>query len=137
MDIELMTLCDAATESAGKLNMLGAFDSIFVAKFPATHPQCAIALRMRYARIEEGEHQIRITMVDEDGHAVFPGFDFKVKVKCPIDQDSVLTNIIMNIQSLKFTKEGRYSIDLAVDGRHEKSLPLTVKRRTKQMPNLN
>ena len=36
-------------------------------------------------------------------------------------------NFIVNIQKLKFEKEGLYSIDIAVDGRQEGSIPLLVR----------
>jgi hypothetical protein len=137
MDIEIIALCDAATESGGKLNILGSFDTIFAPKFPATHPHCAIVLKCRFLRIEQGEHKIRITITNEDGKPVTPPFDAKVNVRFPLGQDSVATNIILNIQSLKFEAAGHYAIDAAVDGRHEKTLPLNVKERIQAKPNLN
>lgn len=72
MRIEVFSLCDAATVEAGKLNILGAFDSIWVSAFPAVHPQCAIALRIRFDAIEKGEHKIVVNFVDADGKNVIP-----------------------------------------------------------------
>jgi hypothetical protein len=37
---------------------------------------------------------------------------------------------VLNIQGLQFQHPGLYSVDLALDGRHEASIPLAVK----QMP---
>jgi len=59
MNIELFVLCDAATDQQGKLNILGAFDSLWAQKVPVSHPQCAVALRIRFSKIEEGEHNIK------------------------------------------------------------------------------
>ncbi len=126
MDIELFTLCDAATESAGKLNILGSFDRILTRQLPAIHAHCAIALRVRFDRIEEGEHRVRITLVNADGQAVFPGLDGNIGVAMPPDGQTLCANLILNLNGLKFEKAGQYSIDLAVDGRHEKSLPLYI-----------
>ena len=42
------------------------------------------------------------------------------------------SNFIVNIQKLKFEKEGLYSIDIAVDGRQEGSIPLLVRVMPKQ-----
>ena len=39
MNIQVAVLCDAATEENGKLNLLGAFDTIIAQQIPATHPQ--------------------------------------------------------------------------------------------------
>jgi hypothetical protein len=41
---------------------------------------------------------------------------------------SVSMNMIFNIQGLKINDYGEYSIDLAIDGRHEASLPLYINR---------
>jgi len=127
MTLEIIALCDAATVSGGKLNILGAFDSIYANQVPLVHVQCTIALRLRFTRIEEGEHRIRLNVVDEDGHAIMPGLDGSVAVKFNTDDESAVANLIINIQQLKLEKLGQYSVDLAVDGRHEASLPLLVK----------
>ena len=128
MKLEIFALCDAATVSGGKLKILGAFDSVFAAQAPVVHSQCALSIRLRFSRIEEGEHRIRITVVDEDGHSIMPNLDGKLGVKFGSDEDSVVANFIVNIQQLKLERFGSYSIDLAVDGRHETSLPLVFKQ---------
>jgi hypothetical protein len=126
MDVEVFALCDAATDSGGKLNILGAFDRINGRQFPLTHPHCAIALRVRFDRIEEGAHRVKMNVVDEDGQAIVPGLDGNIAITFPGDVHSVCANVVLNINGLKFQKPGQYSIDLAMDGRHEKSLPINV-----------
>lgn len=128
MDIEIFALCDAATELAGKLNLLGTFDTLNVKQFPAVHPHCAIALRIRFRRIEEGDHKIRIEFVDEDGKAVGPKLDGGLNVKFPEGVQSVAVNMALGIGGLKFEKPGNYEINLAMDGRQIGSLPLNVKQ---------
>jgi hypothetical protein len=131
MTIEVFALCDAATVSGGKLNILGAFDSVYATQLPMTHQQCAIALRMRFTRIEEGNHRIKINVVDLDGRPIMPGIDGNLGVKFSTDDESAVANFIININQLKFERYGQYSIDLAVDSRHEASLPLNVKQKGK------
>jgi len=128
MKLETFCLCDAATVSGGKLNILGAFDSIQTTQAPAVHSQCAIALRLRFTRIEEGNHRIKITIVDEDGRSIMPDLEGMMTVKFGAEDDSAVTNFVINIQQLKLDKFGQYAIDLAVDSRHEASLPLVVKQ---------
>jgi hypothetical protein len=128
MTLEVFALCDAATVSGGKLNLLGAFDSVFAAQEPVVHALCTIALRLRFTRIEEGEHRIRLTVVNEDGRSIVPNLDGAVSVKFGSEDESAVANLLINIQQLKFEKLGQYSVDLAVDGRHEASLPVFVKR---------
>jgi hypothetical protein len=128
MNIEAFLLCDAATEFGGKLNVLGAFDSIFAKEFPAVHPYCAVALRLRFDRIEQGQHRVRLNFVDADGTAVLPPLDATIKIGMRAEDASICANLVLNIQGVKFEKAGAYSMDLAVDGRHEKSLPLFVRQ---------
>ena len=134
MNVEAFLLCDAATEFGGKLNVLGAFDSIFAKEFPAVHPHCAVGLRLRFDRIEVGQHRVRLNFVDADGTAVLPPLDAALNVGMRPEDASVCANLVLNIQGVKFEKAGMYSIDLAVDGRHERSLPLFVKQMAKQEP---
>ena len=49
MNIQVAVLCDAATDDNGKLNLLGAFDTIYTQQLPAVHPQCSIALRVTFS----------------------------------------------------------------------------------------
>jgi hypothetical protein len=128
MNIQIAVLCDAATESAGKLNLLGAFDAIQAAQLPAVHPQCSIALRMTFNKVEEGAHKLRINFVDEDGKSIMQAIDLPFQVAMPEDAHFITTNIIVSMQQLRFAKAGLYSIDVAIDGRQEVAIPLIVKQ---------
>ena len=128
MDVQVAVLCDAATDYHGKLNVLGTFDTIVTQQFPAVHPQCSIALRMVFSRIEEGSHKVKINFVDEDGRFIMPSIDLPADVSFPPDGSFLARNFVLNIQHLKFDKPGAYAIDVAVDGRHETSIPLQVKQ---------
>jgi len=128
MYIEVMSLCDAATEAQGKLNILGTFDTIFSQKLPAVCSHCAVALRVRFSRIEKGEHKIKLNLVDEDGKPILPSLETSPKVDFPADFDSGVMNLVLQIQGLKLEKFGRYSLDLAIDGRQEAALPLYLRQ---------
>ena len=127
MTIQVAVLCDAATDYHGKLNVLGTFDTIITSQLPAVHPQCSVALRLSFNRIEEGSHKVKMNFVDEDGKFVMPSIDMPVDVAIPADANFLVRNFIINIQQLKFENPGQYSIDLAIDNRHELSIPLLVK----------
>ena len=127
MDIQIAILCDAATDSHGKLNILGTFDTIYTSQLPAVHPQCSIALRMTFEKVEEGPHKVKLNFVDEDGRLVMPSMDIPLEVTVPDDSIFVSRNFIINIQQLKFDKPGLYSIAIAMDGRQEHSIPLLIK----------
>jgi hypothetical protein len=130
MEIEVFTLCDAATVWMGKLNIVGCLDQITALQFPAVHPACAIGLRIRFERIEEGTHKIKINFVNADGKAVIPAFNTEAGVWFAGDEQWRCVNIAYSICQLKLQSPGHYSLDLAIDGRHERSLPLrAIKRR--------
>lgn len=134
MNLELMVLCDAATDSMGKLNILGAFDSIYSNEETIQYPHCAVALRIRFKKIEDGEHKIKINIVDEDGKLVVPSMEASANISFPPNAESVAVNMVINIQGIKFEKFGRYSIDLAIDGRQESSLPLYIRKAEGKIP---
>ena len=129
MRLEIISLCDAATDNAGKINILGAFDTIWTSKVPAVHPQCAVALRIRFDAIEKGEHKINLNFVNEDGKSIMPPVDGSIKINFSEGQRSGASNFILNIQGLKIENYGEYSIDLAIDGKSEGSLPLFVRKK--------
>ena len=140
MNIEAFLLCDAATDQQGKLNVLGAFDNIFAKKVPTAHPACAVAARIRFEKIEEGSHPIRIHIIDEDGKSIGPKLQGNMNVSIGDDVDSRAANIVLNIQRLKLEKYGQYRIDLAIDNQIKGSLPLHVREipnQTKLQKNIN
>lgn len=133
MKVEMFVLCDAATEYMGKMNLLGTFDSIHARQVPATHPLCAVAMRLRFERHERGDHRIRVNLVDADGQLVVPSLDANLQVRFPDEAPSYAVNLILNLQGIRFVRYGEYSIDLIADGQPAGSLPLFV--RQMPMPN--
>ena len=128
MKVEIFTLCDAATADAGgKLNILGSFDRIHAANVPVTHPLCALAIKLRFERLEEGPKRVRISFMDSDGKAVMPTLDANTQVMFPPEEHTVTACMVLQIQQMKLPNYGEYSIDLAIDGRHEASIPLFVR----------
>jgi hypothetical protein len=128
MTIQVAVLCDAATDYNGKLNLLGTFDTIYTPQLPAQHPQCSIATRIAFDRMEEGQHKLVVNFVDEDGQPIMHSMDVSVDATFPPDATFISRNFIINIQQLNLEKTGLYSIDLSIDGRALASIPLAVKR---------
>jgi len=128
MNIQVAVLCDAATDDNGKLNLLGAFDTIYTPQLPAIHPQCSVALRITFFNGEEGKRDLRFNFVDADGKSIMPDFPpIPVEVTLPEEMHFGTRNFIVNIQQLKFDNPGLYSIDISFDGRSQASIPLMVK----------
>ncbi len=128
MNIQVAVLCDAATDDQGKLNLLGAFDTIYTPQLPAVHPQCSIALRVTFFSGDEGKHNLRFNFMDADGGSIMPDFPpLPIEVVLPEDMHFGTRNFIVNIQQLKFEAPGLYSIDILLDDASQTSIPLLVK----------
>ena len=127
MNIQVAVLCDAATEDNGKLNLLGSFDTIYAPQLPAIHPQCAVALRVTFASGDEGARQLKLNFVNADGRAIMPPVEIPVAVALPDDVHFLTRNFIVNIQQLKFSEAGLYSVDVRLDDKSEGNIPLSVK----------
>ena len=131
MNIQVAVLCDAATDDHGKLNLLGAFDTIYAPQMPAFHPQCAVALRVTFQPGDEGTRKLSLNIINADGRSILQVPDMPVEVALPDDTHFVTRNFIVNIQQLKFERIGLYSVDLSMDGRQLCSIPLAVKQMDK------
>lgn len=127
MKIEIFCLCDAATDNRGKLNILGTFDQIFSPKMPMVHPSCAIAIRMRFDKVEEGEHALKIQLVNPDGLPILPPMEGKVHPRMGADTSSIAINVILNFQHLKFEEFAEYQLNLSLDNQSITTLPLRVR----------
>ena len=87
----------------------------------------AIALRIRFESIEEGEHKLLVNFVNVDGKHVIPTMHAKVNINFPQGQKSSSVNTVLYLQMLRFDQCGEFSIDLAIDGKKEASLPLYLR----------
>ena len=127
MEIEAFLLCDAATDQRGKLNVLGAFDSIYARQLPAVHPACAVVARIRFERSESGEHPVKLIIIDEDGNSIGPKLEGNVNVNVGENVESMAVNLILNMHRMKLEKYGRYRIDLTINDLHAAELPFNLR----------
>lgn len=127
MNIEMFTLVDHAEDHQGKLTVCGTFDTINAPTYPAAHPHCCLALRMRFQRSEEGEHAIRILLVDSDGREQNFKFEAKTVVVVPPDSESATRNLVIALNGLPLQKPDSYYWDLVVDGQLVSRLPMYAK----------
>lgn len=134
MNIQVAVLCDAASDDNGKLYLLGAFDTIFAPQFPATHPQCTVALRVTFVSGDEGNRKIKLNFVNADGRSIMPPIEIPVAVALPEDAHFLTRNFIVNIQGLKFPETGVYSVDVRLDDKSRAGIPLWVKNMPPRPP---
>jgi hypothetical protein len=126
--LELFALCDyARSEPTGKLYVIGVFDHFFAPAEPAQMPPSAIASRMRFSQDEAGTHAMRVSFMDSDGVKMIPDIGLQMNVQLPPGESTVTANLVVIMPQINLPRFGEYSIDLAVDSRHEGSFPLYVR----------
>ena len=128
MEIDLALLADAATvDASGKLNILGVFDRISVAKFPANHPHISLVLRFSASMDEGGSHRVEIVLEDPDGkEMIHLNGDIQVGPGPGMAGGQIRVPQVLNIGRLVFPRAGRYAFQVLLDGEHHVSLPLMV-----------
>jgi hypothetical protein len=127
MNVDVFTLCDFAQNTPGnKMNIIGTFNRIFARQIPAVHPLCALAVLMRFQQIEQGTKNIRVSIIDSDGRPVVPTLEAQLNVQINPNESDASVPLAVVIQQISLPRFGEYSIDLAVDGRQEASIPLYV-----------
>ena len=129
MDIQIATLCDFAADYNGKLVISGTFDTLAARALPVVHPSCALAMRFCFTQEDVGRHKLSINIINEDGESLDPAnmpiepeFDVKMPKEIPFNT----RNMEMNLQGLRFTEDGIYSIDIGYDGELMMRLPLRI-----------
>jgi hypothetical protein len=127
MNTQVAVLCDAATDDHGKLNLLGAFDTICSPQMPAVHPQCSVALRITFSTTDEGQRRLKLTVVDADGQGIMPPIEVPVTITLPEESHFGTRNFIFNLQQVSFPNPGLYSVDVLIDDELVVSIPLQVR----------
>lgn len=128
MKVDVFTLCDFASAERDKLTIVGAFTTIVAREAPIVRGLCAVAARIHFQRIEEGVKGVRLSIIDSDGKPVIPTLETQITTQFRQDGTNATALFVVVIQQIKLPSFGEYSIDLAIDGRHEASAPLTVKQ---------
>jgi len=127
MNVDVFTLCDFAQNTPGnKMNIVGTFNRILARQIPAVHPLCALAVLMRFEQIEQGTKNIRVSIIDSDGRPVVPTLEAQLNVQINPNESDATVPLAVVIQQISLPRFGEYSVDLAVDGRQEASIPLYV-----------
>jgi hypothetical protein len=136
MEIDLALLADAATvDAAGKLNILGVFDRISAAGFPARHPRISLILRFNAPVKEAGHHKAEIVLRDPEGaEVVRMNGDIPVGIVPPGADGRFQIPQVVNMDRLEFPRPGRYTFEVMVDGELHVTVPLFLHDATPQGP---
>ncbi len=136
MDLQVATLCDFAAEYQGKMVISGTFDALAAKATPVVHPQCSLAMRFCFTPEDDGEHELQISVIDEDGKPINEKMPIKgaMPVKMPENSAFMTRHLIVGFQGLSFPRPGVYSVDILVDNELIQRLPLRIIKVEDQQP---
>ena len=127
MNVQVAALCDSAADYNGKLCVMGTFDTIVTRQFPTVHPYCSLALRIVFSGEDEGQHEISVALIDEDGRSLLPKIGGNVNIRMPPNMYFATVNPVFNLAGvMKFEKPGLYRFDISMDGKIISGIPLQV-----------
>jgi hypothetical protein len=136
MELDFAFLADAADVSMGKLFVLGgAFDTIHVGGFPATHPILAVALRLLLSPVDlDRKHELQILLLDADGKHVASANGELMVPKAPGSPAGWKQTVLLPLRffNVPFKQEGHYSIEILANSKMLKAIPLRVVQAPKQ-----
>jgi hypothetical protein len=91
---------------------------------PLVVPTCWLAGRVRFERIEEGPHELRIHVIDADGRPVVPAISEDLSVVFARDLPTVCKAFAIEFTQMLLPAYGEYAIKVAVDRISLASVPL-------------
>jgi len=126
VNVHLALVCDhAIIDQHGKLSVLGIFDRIWVERFPAIHPRLHLVLRLKGRRTEIGDHSVLIQLVDAQGQEVLRGEGNVAIGEPPAGVVEIEAAAVLAFD-VPLEKPGVYTFEIAVDGAHAASVPVSV-----------
>lgn len=126
MQVDFAVLADyALIDQHGKLSVLGIFQHVWVAAFPAVHPRTHLVLRVRGRRSEVGDHPIRIRFVDDQGGELIGG-EGTVHFGPPPPGVTEIEAGAVLVFDVPFPRPGTYAFEIAVDSGALVRVPLSA-----------
>lgn len=84
-----------------------------------------LALRVHFHSGEEGEHKVKIRLVNPDGVEVV-GLDADAMVDKLDSLEGGSVQLVLGLNNVPFKTAGRHAFDIFLDGRYEHTIPLLV-----------
>lgn len=105
--------------------MLGIFQHVWVAQFPALHPRTHLVLRVKGRRTEIGMHSMRIRFVDEEGSELLGGEGTVQFGEPPAGVTEVEAGAVL-VFDVPLPRAGTYAFEIALDDGETVRVPLTA-----------
>ena len=126
MHVAFALFADAANLSQeGKLNILGVFDALHAASFPAVHPRVHLVVRLKAQAGDVGTHRLGL-QVTGPGGATLLGHEAQMNIQPLPTGVSDVDIPLVQAFDLPLERPGPHAVLLLLDGRVVAQLPLTV-----------
>jgi len=126
VQVDFAVLADyALIDQHGKLSVLGIFQHVWVAGFPAVHPRTHLVLRVRGRRSEVGDHPIRIRFVDDQGAELIGGEGTVHFGPPPPGVTDIEAGAVL-VFDVPLPRPGTYAFEILVDGGSPVRVPLSA-----------
>ncbi len=127
MKVELFVACASAADYAGKLTVVGIFDTLGAPQVPVFHPRLCVVAKLRFDDTEAGPKKVRFTLSDADGRDVLQPIEMAIVApSSAADTATSVINLVLNIGGVKFERLGEHALDLSIDGIPFASTPLFI-----------
>ena len=128
MRLDLLLVADAATvDASGKLNILGVFDHIAAAEFPARHERMCLVLRFTAAAGETGDHAVEVVIRDPMGDEL-ARMTGTIELGPFSGPDDVHIPQVLHMDGFVFPNPGVYDVQVEVDGQVEGGIQMRLSR---------
>ena len=126
MEVSLAVLAEAANVSDGKLNILGEFNTLWAAVFPARIPMTYFVCRIDSTPDDRSKHRLAVRVTLEGAQAyeianVDMQFDEATQPGLPLR-----SQWIVGVEGAVFPRPGTYLFEVIVDGVTLREVPLYV-----------
>ncbi len=128
MDVTFAVIADAANLSKeGKLNLLGIFNALHVAQFPAVHPHMSLVMTLEATAAEVGQTQvIEVKLLDPDGKQLGAAAG-QLVVPVGAAGYPVQVHQILPLVGVRFERAGDHAFHLCINGETKTRVPLLVR----------
>ena len=129
MDLKVLLAADYANiERQGKINVMGVFDRVSAADFPARHAEMVLVMKLSAGPAEYGRtRKLMVKLLDEDATQELVDWSRDIDVP-PGSGGPVEINQFLKLRDLVFPAEGVYTFYVLVDDDEKGTLPITLAR---------
>jgi hypothetical protein len=127
MRLILFLVADCANVTSDKkLNVMGVFNEVRAARFPARHPSMHLVVKLGADLGEYGQSRdLTVNLHDPDGQPIM-SVSGQVEVPMPTGGGRPEVNAIFNIRDVVFQKPGPHQFIVLVDKDFKGDLPINV-----------